>query len=77
MGGWNIPDDCSECPVCGVPQLGSHGTCRSCFAAACEYLGLDSRGRRTSDGRDLSGLAMGIWLPKRRRKAVKHMEVTA
>lgn len=66
--GWNIPDDCSQCPVCGVPQLWGHGTCRACFEQACEYLGLDNRGRRKSDGRNLSGLAIGIWLPKRRKK---------
>ena len=26
-----LPDDCSECGVCGQPQLGGGGMCRYCL----------------------------------------------
>ena len=29
-GGWNMPEDCSECGACGTPMLGS-GWCDFCY----------------------------------------------
>ena len=27
-----LPDDCYDCPACGLPELGSGGLCRNCYS---------------------------------------------
>jgi len=39
MGGY-LPDDCSECVVCGLPMLGS-GMCHHCYE---DYVSLVNKG---------------------------------
>jgi len=42
-GNGYLPDDCSECPACGTPVLGT-GWCHNCYLAWKSYVDKANKG---------------------------------
>ena len=46
----SLPEDCTDCPICGVPMLRGYDYCEGCESAAAKRLGVSVKTVPVSPG---------------------------